>query len=80
MFEAADLTSQPAKEVVVVLCRQIRENILDPPSKLENQERDVHLNKKKMSFMCWKIHFSGSYARVCMVNTSRQQSISAQAW
>lgn len=45
VFEAADLTSQPAKEVVVVLRRQIRENILDPPPKLENQDRDVHFKK-----------------------------------
>lgn len=43
---ACDVTSQPAKEVVVVLCRQIGENILDPPPKLGNQDRDGDLNKK----------------------------------
>lgn len=47
--EATDLTSQPAEEVVVVLRRQIGENILDPPPKLENQDRDVH--SKKNNFM-----------------------------
>lgn len=43
----SDLTSQPAKEVVVVLCRQIGENILDPPPKLGNQDRDGDFIKKK---------------------------------
>lgn len=35
VWEAAGLTSEPAEEVVVMLCRQVGEDVFDPPPKLE---------------------------------------------
>lgn len=35
VWEAAGLTSEPAEEVVVMLCRQVGEDVFNPPPKLE---------------------------------------------
>lgn len=35
VWEAAGLTSEPAEEVVVMLCRQVGEDVFDPTPKLE---------------------------------------------
>lgn len=40
VWRAAGLTSEPAEEVVVVLRRQVGEDVLDPPPKLE-AENDI---------------------------------------
>lgn len=35
VWESAGLTSEPAEEVVVMLCRQVGEDVFNPPPKLE---------------------------------------------
>lgn len=42
MWRAAGLTSEPAQQVVVVLCRQVGEDVLDPPPKLEAENQKEH--------------------------------------
>lgn len=56
VWEAAGLTSEPAEEVVVMLCRQVGEDVFDPPPKLEAESESEQTGEGCLIIItdfCW---------------------------